>query len=103
MKHIRGDTFDYIVTFEAEVADGAFFGFVPTCQIRDMRGKLIDDVVTDWVDSVTTRSVSLHVSDTSAWKAESAVFDIQFTRPSDNYIRSTFRKQFEITEDTTRP
>ena len=103
MKHIRGDTFDYIVTFEEDVADGAFVDFVPTCQIRDMRGKLIDDVVADWVDPVTTRSVSLHVADTSDWKAESAVFDIQFTRPSDGYVRSTFRKQFEITEDVTRP
>lgn len=103
MRHIRGDTFDYLVTFEESVPDGSFVDFVPTCQIRDMRGKLIDDVVADWVDPVTTRSVSLHVSDTSAWKAESAVFDIQFTRPSDSYVRSTFRKQFEITEDVTRP
>lgn len=103
MKHKRGDTFDYIVTLPPSIADGELAGWVPTCQIRDLQDALISDVVTDWVDPQTARSVSLHVSSTQAWPIGSAVFDIQFKRPFDSYILSTWTKRFSIVMDVTRP
>lgn len=103
MRHKRGDTFDYVAILPASIPDGYYLGRIPTCQIRDMRGKKIADVVTEWVDPVTTRSVGLHVADTQAWPIGSAVFDVQFLRESDGDIRSTLTIQFLIIEDVTRP
>lgn len=103
MKHKRGDTFNYIVTLPASIPDGYFLDYVPTCQIRDLQDALIADVVTAWIDSVTTRNVSLHVSSTSAWPIGDAVFDIQFKRASDNDIQSTWTRRFAIVADVTRP
>lgn len=103
MEHIRGDTFDYVAIMDATIPDGAFVGFVPTCQLRDLQGKLISDVVTAWVDPATTRSISLHVTDTQGWKIGPALYDIQFRRTSDGYVRSTHKGVFDIIEDVTRP
>lgn len=103
MEHIRGDTFDYVAIMDATIPDGAFVGFVPSCQLRDPYGNLIDDVVTTWVDPLTTRSIGLHVTDTSEWKIGPAVYDIQLRRTSDGYTRSTHKGTFDIIEDVTRP
>lgn len=103
MKHKRGDTFNYIVTLPESLPDGYFFGYVPTCQIRDLQDALIADVDTAWIDPVTTRNVSLHVASTQTWPIGTAVFDIQFKRASDNDIRSTWTRRLSIVADVTRP
>lgn len=103
MIHIRGDTFNYIVTLPSYIPDGYFFGYVPTCQIRDLNDVLIADAVTEWVDPVTTRSIGLHVSSTSAWPVGGAVYDVQFHRVSDNDTQSTRKRRFTIVADVTRP
>ena len=68
MDHIRGDTFDYLAILPDTIPDGDFVGFEPYCQLRDLHGHLICDIEAAWVDPVTTRAISLHVSDTSGWK-----------------------------------
>lgn len=103
MKHTRGDTFNYIVTLESNIPDGYFSEYVPTCQIRDLQDAVIADVVTSWVDQVTARNVSLHVSATSAWPVGQAVFDVQFKRASDGDTQSTWPRRFTIVADVTRP
>lgn len=103
MRHKRGDTFDYVAILPASIPDGEFSAFTPTCQIRDMQDRLIANVETAWVDQVTARSVSLNVEETQSWSLGSAVMDIQFTRPSDDYIISTSTIQFQIIRDVTRP
>lgn len=103
MKHIRGDTFNYIATLPESIPDGYFVDYVPTCQIRDLQDVLIADAVTTWVDPLTTRNVGLHVGTTSAWPIGQAVFDIQFKRASDGDTQSTWPRRFTIVADVTRP
>lgn len=104
MQHKRGDTFQYVAHLKSPVADGEFAGTVPTCQIRDLKGILIADVNASWIDPVTARSINLHVTtSTQAWKLGTAIFDVQFTRTSDGFVRSTNTGQFEIIDDVTKP
>lgn len=103
MKHKRGDTFNFIITLPASIPDGYFLDYVPTCQIRDLQDVLISDVDTQWIDPATTRNISLHVAATQTWPIGNAVFDVQFKRPSDNDIQSTWTKRLSIVADVTRP
>lgn len=103
MKHKRGDTFNYVAVLPDTVADGEFADRVPTCQIRDVLDRLVADVVIDWIDPVTARSLSLHVADTADWVLGKSFFDIQFTRTSDGDVRSTDTMRLDIIEDITRP
>lgn len=103
MDHIRGDTFDYVAILPDTIPDGDFADFVPTCQLRDRQGRLICEVEAAWVDPVTTRTISLHYSgSTQDWALGLTVYDIQFRRPSDNYVKSTRKGTFNIVEDVTR-
>lgn len=103
MKHKRGDTFQYVAVLRAPIADGDFAGWVPSCQVRDMQGKLIADIAAAWADPVTARSVSLSASQTYAWPVGIAVFDVRFTRASDGFSRSSSSIQFEIIDSCTAP
>lgn len=103
MKHKRGDTFNYVAVLPDTVADGEFADRVPTCQIRDVLGRLVADVAIDWIDPVTARSLSLQVADTTKWVLGNSFFDIQFTRTSDGDIRSTDTMPLNVIEDITRP
>lgn len=102
MRHKRGDTFQYSAVLNG-VADGELAGWIPSCQIRDMRGSLVSEVVSEWVDPVAARAVLLTATDTQLWKLGAAVFDVQFTRASDGFSRSSPTVQFDIVEDVTRP
>lgn len=103
MEHKRGDTFDFVAIFPDTVPEGSFLDFVPTAQIRDFADRLVSNVECEWVDPLTTMSVSLHVSDTSQWRLGPVDMDIQLKRPSDGVVRSTSTLQFSIVEDVTRP
>lgn len=102
MKHKRGDTFHYVAYLKSPVADGDFAGWVPTCQIRDTTGALIANVEAEWVDPVTARAISLTVLSTQDWKRGSVLFDVQFTRTSDGFVRSTSTVQFDVIDGVTQ-
>lgn len=103
MEHKRGDTFDYVAILPDTVPEGSFVDFLPTAQIRDFADRLVANVECAWVDPVTTMSISLHVTDTSAWRLGPVSMDIQLKRPSDGVVRSTKTLNFAIVEDVTRP
>jgi len=104
MEHKRGDTFDYIAAIPLTKPDGYFEGFVPTCQIRTLKGAVLAEVETAWVDPALTRLITLKCDAdvTETWKIGPAKMDIQFRRASDNYVQSTTTIELEIVEDITR-
>jgi hypothetical protein len=103
MEHKRGATFDYVVILPEWLEPGTFVGFVPTCQLRDFASRLIAQVPIEWVDPLTTMSLSLQVADTSIWRIGPAVFDISLRREDPVAVIPTSTLLFNIVEKVTRP
>ncbi len=103
MEHKRGATFDYVVILPEWLEPGTFLGFVPTCQLRDFAGRLIEQISIEWIDPLTTMSLALQVVDTSTWRLGPAVFDISLRREDPLAIVPTSTLLFHIVEKVTRP
>ena len=101
--HKRGDSLDLVVTIPARFADGYFADFDVASQVRTQEGGTkVADLVCEWLDPLTTRSLRLKCINTTTWPTGSAKFDVQFKRTSDGFTLSTTTEQMFIVEDVTR-
>lgn len=105
--HKRGDTFDLVWVLPDSIADGEMVGWTGACQIRSSRSDLIATLTFSWVDEPTRRVYRVFALETESWPVASAHaphrLDVQFTRTSDGYVRSTPTTTVEIVDDVTRP
>jgi hypothetical protein len=101
--HKRGDTFEWILVLpEDDYPDGYFVGWTPSCQIRSTNGRLIAELETSWADPVEdTRSIRFFFKDTTGWKLGDHEADVQCTRTSDGFVRSTETFAVKIVKDIT--
>jgi hypothetical protein len=101
--HKRGDTFEWILVLpENDYPDGFFVGWVTSCQIRSTSGRLIAELETSWAAPVEdTRSLRLFFEDTTGWKLGDHEADVQFTRTSDGFVKSTETFVVKIVKDIT--
>ena len=103
MERKRGDSFDYVTTIPDTFADGYFAGWTVAAQVRDpVKGTLIAQLDTSWLNPVTTRQMRLLKIDTRAWPVGTLAFDVQFTRTSDSYVLSTATETMTIIKDVTQ-
>lgn len=101
--HKRGDSFQYLAEIPAAMADGYFSGWSVAAQVRTTpNGKLLADLSCTWSDPVTTRVLMVQAMDTSHWDVGSAEMDIQFTRKSDGFVRSTATESIQVKKDVTQ-
>ena len=100
-QHKAGDSFARSLQVPAEFADGYFANWTVKSQVRTPAGQLVAEVVCDWLDPATTRSLLLSVANTSAWKPGTVEIDVQFTRTADSFVMSTTTAQFVVTKDVT--
>ena len=99
--HKRGDSFERTVTIPVDFADGYFVGWTATSQIRTNGDALVAGLVCTWADPVTTRSLEISATDTSAWPIAPLNYDVQFTRTADGYVVSTTSMQLDVIRDQT--
>lgn len=103
MEHKRGDSFDYVTTIPDTFPDGHFADWTVAAQVRDMsKGTLIAQLDVSWLDPVATRQLRLLKIDTRAWPVVPLAFDVQFTRPSDNFVVSSVTETFTVIKDVTQ-
>lgn len=103
LPHKRGDSFDRLANIPETFVDGYFIGWTVTSQVRTSQyGKLLANLDCSWVDSSTTRTLSVRSMNTSSWVVGTAEMDIQFVRDSDGYTISTSTVSFEVVKDITR-
>jgi hypothetical protein len=102
MQHKIGDTFFYLVTLDG-VEPGELAGYTPSSQVRSSFGTLYGQAICQWADAGDATQVQLLISDTRRWRPGPAVVDIQFTRDTDGFDRSTDTLSFTIVQDVTRP
>ena len=87
---------------EDEYSDGYFAGWMPSSQVRTSRGRLVADLEASWADPVeATRSIRLFSEDTTDWPVGEHEVDIQLTRASDGFVRSTETFTVDIVKDIT--
>lgn len=101
--HKRGDSFSRLIDLPAELPDGHFVGWAPSCQVRDGNNTLLSDLTCDWVDAETTRQLRVKTIVTTHWPVGQAEMDVQFVRSSDGWTVSTNTHKFSIIRDATKP
>jgi hypothetical protein len=100
----RGDTCDLLLLMpEADFPDGYFLLWDVASQIRTPRGKLIADFDVSWAaPAEDTRTLRLFNDATEGWPVGEQEIDVQFTRQSDGFVRSTATILIEIVRDVTQ-
>lgn len=99
----RGDTFERILALPDDIADGYFVGWNIDSEVRKESGGLVDTLVATWLDEPTRKTIKLFKLDTSGWPTGRLFFDVQFTRISDDYVRSTETVTLNVVRDQTIP
>lgn len=100
--HKQGDSLDYLGVIPLDYVDGYFVGWTLSGMIRSYPSyTLIDSLDIAWVDPTVTRSFTVRKINTQSWPVGAAVMDVQFTRTSDGYVKSTDTIQFNILHDVT--
>lgn len=101
--HKRGDTFDKVLTL-ANAQSGDYVGWTATCQIRKSTGTFIDNLTVTWENHPVRTILRLFKLDTKSWPiGDDHIIDVQLTRDSDNYVRSTETIVCAVTLDVTIP
>lgn len=102
LRHKRGDTFELLILLpEVDYPDGYFLLWDVDAQIR-YRDELVDTLTTEWTSpAADTRTLRLSKVNTTTWPVGPHEIDVQLTRQSDNYIRSTETIYIEIVKDVT--
>lgn len=101
----RGSSFNVTMKIPSNIEDGMFKDWTVKCQVRklgnEMPSGFIAEVPVFWVDPVTTRVVGIKHDATDKWPVGEAEFDILFTSPKGEKLRSR-RIQFTITRGVTQ-
>jgi hypothetical protein len=100
----RGDTFEFLLTVPTDYVDGFWLEWDVTSQIRTPRGKLIADLTATWEDPAEdTRVLRLFYAETTGWPVGLQEVDVQFTKTSDDTVRSTQTLIVDVVKDVTQP
>ena len=102
VRHKRGDTFELLLLLpEADYPDGYFLLWDVASQIR-YRDELVSDLTVEWTDpAADTRGLRLSHNTTELWPLGELEVDVQLTRQSDGYTRSTETIVVEVVRDIT--
>lgn len=103
ISHKRGDTFEWYLELPAdEYEDGYFVGWTVASQIRNTKGRLVAELSTSWgTPAENTRVLRLFAADTAGWPLGDHEADVQFTRESDGFIKSTETFIVSVGKDVT--
>lgn len=106
IRHIRGDTFSYVLVIPETIADGYFDGWTVLAQVRpepDARSKLLTTLTTSWLapaEDTRQLQVSATPAQTEAWPRR-CVFDVQFTSPGGVVLSASY-VEVEVLPDVSR-
>lgn len=105
IRHKRGDTAEwYLILPEEDFPDGYFDGWEIAAQIRQANEAIISSLEATWAEPAeTTRTIRLFSADTRHWPVGFQEVDVQFTRTSDGYIRSSETFLVDVIKDVTIP
>ena len=103
IQHKRGDTANWLLLLpEDEYADGYFIGWEIAAELRTVRGKLIAPLTATWTEpEADTRIIRLYAEETTRWPIAKLECDVQFTRTSDGFIRSSETFIVDVVRDVT--
>jgi hypothetical protein len=97
----RGDTFSLVCTYKQGGVPTSIDGYEITSQVRDISGTLIDNLIVQIENQVSTPGVfTLSAASTASWPVRNLLSDIQFVLDGD--IRSTQTFCIAVQEDITR-
>lgn len=100
-EHKRGNTLDLLIQIPSEFIDGYFVDWTHSAQARTSGDLLVANLVTSWVDPLTTRYLNVKCLDTKAWPVGKVEFDVRFVRTSDNHTISTSTGIIYVVKDIT--
>lgn len=104
---IRGQQFKFIMELPCDVPEGYFAGWTPSSQLRQLDNTgpagLIADLVVTWEDAIKRiKLVFSFAGDTSDWPLGPAVFDVLFTKDSDQTKKRSLPVQIKIVHGVTQ-
>lgn len=92
IKFKRGSSFSISLNIPSSIANGSFYGWTTKAQIRkkdnDLPNGLIADLICRWVDPNATRTLIIENNSTDEWPICDAEFDVLFTSPNGQRVRS---------------
>jgi hypothetical protein len=101
MTHKQGDSFEHVIVLPDSIADGEMVGWNAASELRTSQGALVDTLTASWPDDPTRRMVRLLALDTTDWPVGELIFDVQFTREIDGFVRSTETMVVTVVRDVT--
>ncbi len=101
----RGASFQFVMKIPDKIDDGTFFNWTLRCQVRKEANEapsgFISEVPVYWLDTTTTRALAVKQDATDNWPIGPAEFDVLFTSPAGERVRSK-RVPFHIVRGVTR-